>query len=102
MGNIEDSSKVNLPLKKATSHHDLKPPPPKKHCKTDIVNAIPSSRLTCKISFHKFTPKAPPTETDDDLPEEEWTLPGTGGEAGVVGVVGVEAEGSLLEDLLRA
>jgi hypothetical protein len=69
MGNIEDSSKPNLPPKKVASDREIKPPVLKKQYKTDIVHAIPSSRLNCKVSFQRFAPKEPPLEaTEDDVP----------------------------------
>jgi hypothetical protein len=77
MGNIEDSSKTSLPAKKATSNREIKPALPKKQYRTDIVNAIHSSKLNCKVEFHKFRPIVLEGEPpEDDLPEEEWTLGG--------------------------
>jgi hypothetical protein len=69
MGNIEDSNKVNLPAKKTASEREIRSAPKKKLYKTHIVHAIPSSRLNCKVSFHRFVPKEPLTEVnEDDLP----------------------------------
>lgn len=70
MGNIEDSNKTPPIVKKAVSDRQLKPPPHKKLFKTDIPTAIPSSRLTTKVHFQRFIPKAPPETSEDDFPEE--------------------------------
>lgn len=75
MGNIEDSSKINLPVMKPVTQKEIKHPSAKKSYKTDIVSAIHSSKLTCKVEFHKFRPLLLTTETsEDDVPEEEWSI----------------------------
>lgn len=65
MGNIEDSDKVNIP-NKIVSAKSIKPIPPKKHHKTEIVNTMHSSKLQCKVEFHKFTALQMPSEVLDD------------------------------------
>lgn len=54
MGNIEEPKKVIPPLKKATSGNEIKHHQHAMYSKTEIGTAIHSSKLQCKVNFHKF------------------------------------------------
>lgn len=76
MGNIEEPKKVIQPLHKTVTAKEIRHHKRPRCSRTEIVTTVHSSRLQCKVNFHKFGRIQAECEWEEDEPGlEEWTEP---------------------------